>query len=82
MNDIYDELNDKSLSDKDAPSGFIPSKWETIDPDQIEAQAMTTSKWDLLENSTEDNSLDSSQNEVQDSNDATDSRLVCGCAER
>lgn len=29
--------------------GFIPSKWETVDPDQIEAQAITTSKWDTLE---------------------------------
>lgn len=29
--------------------GFIPSKWETVDPDQIEAQAITTSKWDTLD---------------------------------
>lgn len=29
--------------------GFIPSKWETIAPDQVEAQAITTSKWDTLE---------------------------------
>lgn len=29
--------------------GFIPSKWETVDPDQVEAQAITTSKWDTLE---------------------------------
>lgn len=26
-------------------TGFIPSKWETVDPDQIEAQAITTSMW-------------------------------------
>lgn len=31
------------------PGGFIPSKWETVDPDQIEAQAITTSKWDTLD---------------------------------
>lgn len=32
------------------PAGaFVPSKWETVDPEQVEAQAMTTSKWDLLE---------------------------------
>lgn len=30
-------------------TGFIPSKWETIAPDQVEAQAITTSKWDTLE---------------------------------
>ncbi|GAB0097515.1 U2 snRNP-associated SURP motif-containing protein [Sergentomyia squamirostris] len=27
---------------------FVPSKWETVDPEQIEAQAITTSKWDKL----------------------------------
>ncbi|XP_063237472.1 U2 snRNP-associated SURP motif-containing protein [Bacillus rossius redtenbacheri] len=31
------------------PAGFVPSRWETVDPRQAEAQAMTTSKWDLLE---------------------------------
>lgn len=25
--------------------GFAPSRWETVDPDVIESQAMTTSKW-------------------------------------
>ncbi|GLH10041.1 U2 snRNP-associated SURP motif-containing protein [Gryllus bimaculatus] len=33
------------------PAGFVPSRWETVDPEQVEAQAMTTSKWDLLEQS-------------------------------
>lgn len=40
---------------------------------------MTTSKWDQLENSTEDNSVDSSQNDIQDSNDTVDSRFVIIC---
>lgn len=31
------------------PAGFVSSRWETVDPAQLEAQAMTTSKWDLLE---------------------------------
>ncbi|XP_037821310.1 U2 snRNP-associated SURP motif-containing protein [Lucilia sericata] len=31
------------------PRAFIPSKWETIDPEQVEAQAVTTSKWDTLD---------------------------------
>lgn len=26
-------------------TGFIPSKWETVDPEQIEAQAVTTSEF-------------------------------------
>lgn len=29
--------------------GFIPSKWETVDASQVEAQAITTSKWDTLD---------------------------------
>ena len=54
-------------------TGFIRSKWETVDPEQVEAQAMTTSKWDMLESSA-DASLDSTQNDTQDSNDGTDLR--------
>lgn len=57
-----------------APSGFIPSKWETIDPDEVEAQAMTTSKWDQLENSLGADSADSTQCDVVDSTDTSDSR--------
>ncbi|CAG2113273.1 unnamed protein product [Medioppia subpectinata] len=34
---------------------FKPSKWETVDPDVVEAQAMTTSKWETLEQTNEDN---------------------------
>lgn len=61
--------------DRDAaPSGFIPSRWETVDPDQVEAQAMTTSKWDQLENSLEDGSMDSTQCDIVDSTDLNDSR--------
>uniref|UniRef100_H2XVP1 U2 snRNP-associated SURP motif-containing protein n=1 Tax=Ciona intestinalis TaxID=7719 RepID=H2XVP1_CIOIN len=29
---------------------FVQSKWEMVDPVEVEAQAMTTSKWDQLEN--------------------------------
>lgn len=70
---MSDKHGSQDSKDREAPSGFIPSKWETIDPDQVEAQAMTTSKWDQLE-STEDNSIDSSHNDIQDSSDTTDSR--------
>lgn len=34
-------------------AGFIPSKWETVDPEKIEAQAITTSKWETLDPVTE-----------------------------
>lgn len=65
-----DDKKDKKSSEKSL-SGFILSKWETVDPEQVEAQAMTTSKWDLLESSTDNQ--DSSQND-QDSNDYSDTR--------
>ncbi|XP_032599458.1 U2 snRNP-associated SURP motif-containing protein [Drosophila grimshawi] len=41
----------KAADSKSHPKmpGFIPSKWETVDPTQIEAQAITTSKWDTLD---------------------------------
>lgn len=42
-----DSKNDRSPS-ATVPS-FIPSKWETVDPEQIEAQAITTSKWETLD---------------------------------
>ncbi|KAL0272337.1 UNVERIFIED_CONTAM: hypothetical protein PYX00_005352 [Menopon gallinae] len=41
--------DDVPQTKKKKTGAFVPSKWETVDPEQIEAQAMTTSKWDLLE---------------------------------
>lgn len=41
--------DDYSSNRRKTTGAFVPSKWETVDPEQIEAQAMTTSKWDLLE---------------------------------
>lgn len=71
-----DKSNDHSSgSGSAALSGFILSKWETVDPEQIEAQAMTTSKWDMLESS-QDVSQSSSQNENVDSGDYTESRYA------
>ncbi|KAJ4435475.1 hypothetical protein ANN_18091 [Periplaneta americana] len=40
------------------PAGFVPSRWETVDPEQVEAQAMTTSKWDLLEQTDQHDQID------------------------
>ena len=31
-----------------APAGFVKSKWETVDPDEVQAQAVT-SKWDIFD---------------------------------
>lgn len=33
---------------------FVPSKWETVDPETVQLQAVTTSKWDLLDQGEED----------------------------
>ncbi len=33
----------------DRSAAFVPSRWESVDPEEAEAQAMTTSKWELLE---------------------------------
>jgi len=30
-------------------AAFVPSRWETVDPHEAEEQAMTTSKWEMLE---------------------------------
>nr|CAB3267411.1 U2 snRNP-associated SURP motif-containing protein-like [Phallusia mammillata] len=37
---------------------FVQSKWETVDPEDVEAQAMTTSKWDQLESQIDGQPLD------------------------
>lgn len=62
--------------------GFIPSKWETVDPEQVKDQAITTSKWEKLEPVAPEppkisalmNYEDSSESEVED--DSFDSRFV------
>ncbi|XP_026670988.1 U2 snRNP-associated SURP motif-containing protein isoform X2 [Ceratina calcarata] len=59
------------------PAGFVPSRWETVDPDQVEAQAMTTSKWEELgqneDSNSQDTSMDSSGRDYQ--NEERRSRL-------
>ncbi|KHJ46177.1 hypothetical protein D918_03841 [Trichuris suis] len=35
--------------------GFVRSKWEEVEPDRIEEQAMTTSKWEQLEQMAREN---------------------------
>ena len=35
-------------SAKQMPAGFVPSKWETVDPEEVQAQAVT-SKWDIFD---------------------------------
>ncbi|XP_074604810.1 U2 snRNP-associated SURP motif-containing protein isoform X2 [Brevipalpus obovatus] len=57
------------------PPKFKPSKWETVDPDAIEAQAMSISKWDALEkDDREDNSGEKSIDVSPHQNSGDDSR--------
>ncbi|XP_039311710.1 U2 snRNP-associated SURP motif-containing protein isoform X3 [Solenopsis invicta] len=56
------------------PAGFVPSRWETVDPDQVEAQAMTTSKWEELGQNEDSNSQDTSM-DSRDYNEERRSRL-------
>ncbi|XP_078039177.1 U2 snRNP-associated SURP motif-containing protein isoform X2 [Augochlora pura] len=61
--DEEDSLNIRNKDDDKKPSipaGFVPSRWETVDPDQVEAQAMTTSKWEELGQNDDSNSQDTS----------------------
>ncbi|CAG0881397.1 unnamed protein product [Darwinula stevensoni] len=47
-----DDIDGVPLNDEEErkePIKYAPSKWETVDPEDVAAQAMTTSKWDLLE---------------------------------
>uniref|UniRef100_A0A336N3G9 CSON005757 protein n=1 Tax=Culicoides sonorensis TaxID=179676 RepID=A0A336N3G9_CULSO len=46
---LTDDIDGVPLEEeKPVQRAFIPSKWETVDPEQVEAQAVTTSKWDTL----------------------------------
>lgn len=52
--DYDDDIDGVPLKEDDKHTskntrGFVPSKWETIAPDQVVAQAITTSKWDTLD---------------------------------
>ena len=58
VNSDYDEDIDGIPLDEDIDGvpletgisgGFLPSKWETIDPEQVRDQAVTTSKWEMLD---------------------------------
>lgn len=47
-------------------AAFVPSRWETVDPHEAEEQAMTTSKWEMLER---ENKSCNSESLDQDSQD-------------
>lgn len=90
--DFDDDIDGVPLEDTaKSGGGFIPSKWETIAPDQVEAQAITSSKWDTLETekgSRRKRSYDSSDEyqeedeEEVDNNNSDDSSQAKGLLQR
>ncbi|XP_043683844.1 U2 snRNP-associated SURP motif-containing protein isoform X2 [Vespula pensylvanica] len=76
--DDEDNMNVRNKEDEKKPAmpaGFVPSRWETVDPDQVEAQAMTTSKWEELGQNDDSNSQDASMDSSRDYNEERRNRL-------
>ncbi|XP_018396131.1 PREDICTED: U2 snRNP-associated SURP motif-containing protein isoform X1 [Cyphomyrmex costatus] len=76
--DDDDSVNARNKDDEKKstmPAGFVPSRWETVDPDQVEAQAMTTSKWEELGQNEDSNSQDTSMDSSRDYNEERRNRL-------
>ncbi|XP_015905552.1 U2 snRNP-associated SURP motif-containing protein [Parasteatoda tepidariorum] len=73
---LNDDLDGQPLEDipqdmEDISSKFKPSKWETVDPETVEAQAITTSKWDLLEQNEEHEHVDDIDGQPMDDTAST-----------
>lgn len=64
------DLSDAQMRSNAKSGAFIPSKWETVDPEQVEAQAITTSKWDTLDPPQAPKFYDSSDDEQINNNAA------------
>ncbi|XP_060877815.1 U2 snRNP-associated SURP motif-containing protein-like isoform X2 [Metopolophium dirhodum] len=47
-------------------AAFVPSKWETVDPHEAEEQAMTTSKWEMLERENKSHNSESANQDLPD----------------
>lgn len=60
------QLMGESSMGKNMKTAFVPSRWETVDPHEAEEQAMTTSKWEMLER---ENKNYNNQSMDQDSQD-------------
>ena len=45
------DLDNLANSSKSVNTKFVASKWETVDPEKLEKQAITTSKWDFFDDS-------------------------------
>ncbi|GIY33458.1 hypothetical protein CDAR_474071 [Caerostris darwini] len=74
---LNEDLDGQPLEDErpssapDISSKFKPSKWETVDPETVEAQAITTSKWDLLEQNEDQEQVDDIDGQPMDDTAST-----------
>ncbi|XP_050523952.1 U2 snRNP-associated SURP motif-containing protein [Daktulosphaira vitifoliae] len=59
------ELSEENIK----AAAFVPSRWETVDPQEAEEQAMTTSKWEMLEKENKDEFGESTRSLGHDSQD-------------
>jgi len=53
-------MKDGSLVETGTAPGFVSSKWESVSPKRVEAQAITTSKWEIIEANQSDNDVSGS----------------------
>lgn len=58
-------LHKSSLAGRQMPPGFVPSKWETVDPEAVQAQAVT-SKWDIFDQEDEASKKKDSEDDDDD----------------
>ena len=65
---------EKKPNDKGGSGGFVLSRWETVDPELVEAQAMTTSKWELLEQQQNTNSNSQDGDSQEEESNSMDTR--------
>jgi U2-associated protein SR140 len=76
-------LTGESIGKSIKTAAFVPSRWETVDPHDAEEQAMTTSKWEMLERenksynseSIDQDSLDDDLNETRENADDRRAKL-------
>lgn len=59
-------LTEESTGKNIKAAAFVPSRWETVDPHDAEEQAMTTSKWEMLERENKNYNSESMDQDSQD----------------
>ncbi|XP_071542490.1 U2 snRNP-associated SURP motif-containing protein isoform X2 [Panulirus ornatus] len=69
-------MKDPIVADNGPSPGFVSSKWESVSPKRVQAQAVTTSKWEVVEaNQSEDEGADGSDSTPVYDNSGTHTQL-------